>query len=146
MNDQPDVAMPTGEATNVLERVIDGVLNRVLPHVDARTIYGEPIVRGDLTIVPVGRVSYRFGFGGGGGKGGAQGEGEGSGGGGGGSLEVIPVGYIEMGTEARFVPVIDRTKIALAGLRVIAPMAASIAEVTPPGADRPVHGADAYLS
>jgi uncharacterized spore protein YtfJ len=56
----------------------------------AQTIYGSPIERGRLTIIPVGKV--RFGLGGGSGN--REKEGEGSGGGGG--MMIAPVGYIEM--------------------------------------------------
>ena len=130
VNDEPQIPLPTDEPSNIMERVIDGVLSKVLPYGGARTIFGEPVAQGERTVIPVGRVSYRFGFGAGGGTGGTRAEGEmgentGSGGGGGGSLEVIPLGYIEEGPEgSRFVPIKDQTRIAVAALSIVALVAA----------------------
>ena len=59
----------------------------------AATVFGEPVVREGVTVIPVAKA--RFGFGGGGGAGGLGGD-EGSGGGGGGGALVSPVGYIEV--------------------------------------------------
>ena len=56
------------------------------------TVFGEPIEREGITVIPVARA--RFGFGGGGG--GAYEPDGGSGGGGGGGGVVSPVGYIEV--------------------------------------------------
>jgi uncharacterized spore protein YtfJ len=56
------------------------------------TVFGEPIEREGITVIPVARA--RFGFGGGGG--GAYEEEGGAGGGGGGGGVVSPVGYIEV--------------------------------------------------
>lgn len=57
------------------------------------TVFGEPVEREGITVIPVAKA--RFGFGGGGGGGARAGE-EGSGGGGGGGALVSPVGYIEV--------------------------------------------------
>lgn len=57
------------------------------------TVFGEPVERDGITVIPVAKA--RFGFGGGGGAGASGGE-EGSGGGGGGGALVSPVGYIEV--------------------------------------------------
>ena len=57
------------------------------------TVFGDPVEREGITVIPVAKA--RFGFGGGGGAGGREGE-EGSGGGGGGGALVNPVGYIEL--------------------------------------------------
>jgi uncharacterized spore protein YtfJ len=61
-------------------------------------IYGEPVERDGVTVIPVGKVRWVLG-------GGEGGEAEGSGGGG---ITVSPVGFIEIkdGT-ARFKPVFD---------------------------------------
>jgi uncharacterized spore protein YtfJ len=56
----------------------------------AQTIYGSPIERDNLTIIPIGKV--RFGLGGGTGSRGETGEGSGGGGG----IIIAPVGYIEI--------------------------------------------------
>lgn len=72
---------------NLLERIAGTVGSRA--HVTA--VFGEPVEREGLTVIPVARA--RFGFGGGGGSGMREGD-EGSGGGGGGGAVVSPVGYI----------------------------------------------------
>ena len=77
----------------------------------SKTIYGDPITAGAVTVVPVAEVGFGFGGGGGGGTGPELGEGGGStgggsGGGGGGGGVVRPIGFIEI-TESgsRWVPV-----------------------------------------
>ncbi|RIJ34276.1 spore germination protein GerW family protein [Pontibacter oryzae] len=59
---------------------------------NSATIYGEPVEREGITVIPVSKAAY--GFGGGEGTGTAEGKGEGSGGGGG--MALTPVGYIEI--------------------------------------------------
>jgi uncharacterized spore protein YtfJ len=76
-------------ADELLQRVGRLVGDRV----KVTTIYGEPIERDGLTVIPVARA--RFGFGGGGGGGVSEGD-HGSGGGGGGGAMVSPAGYIEI--------------------------------------------------
>lgn len=109
--------------------IVARLAGRVGKRAGVRTVFGDPVERDGITVIPVGRM--RWGFGGGGGRGGrANEEGEGSGGGGGGMAS--PVGYIEIsdGT-ARFqrigLPVAPGTLIAVAiafyvamrGLRVL---------------------------
>jgi uncharacterized spore protein YtfJ len=76
---------------------VDGLLERVGQTVGgkarASTVFGEPVEREGITVIPVAKA--RFGFGGGGGAGTREGE-EGSGAGGGGGAVVTPVGYIEV--------------------------------------------------
>ncbi len=89
---------------------IESLARGVQDSLSSKTIYGDPITAGGVTVVPVAEV--RFGFGGGGGGGtGQPGEdgvvaGTGGGGGGGGGGAVEPVGFIEI-TESgsRWVPV-----------------------------------------
>lgn len=66
----------------------------------AQTVYGPPVEREGVTVIPVARVWYGFG----GGSGSAATEAAGSGGGGG--VVVTPVGYLELkqGT-TRFRPI-----------------------------------------
>jgi len=77
--------------------IVDELMQRLGEVVGDRakvsTVFGEPVVREGITVVPVARA--RFGFGGGGGAGAHAGD-EGSGGGGGGGALVSPVGYIEV--------------------------------------------------
>lgn len=56
----------------------------------ATTIYGEPVERGDVTIIPVAKIKYGFGGGSGTNKTGEEGSG------GGGGVSVTPTGYIEI--------------------------------------------------
>ena len=85
-------------------QLVDELLERIGQTVGQRahvsTVFGEPVQRDDLTVIPVAKA--RFGFGGGGGSGGPPGK-EGSGGGGGGGAAVTPVGFIEVrGGSAQF--------------------------------------------
>jgi uncharacterized spore protein YtfJ len=76
-------------ATELLERIGQTVGQKA----QVSTIFGEPVERDAVTVIPVAKA--RFGFGGGGGGGSREGD-EGSGGGGGGGAIVSPVGYIEV--------------------------------------------------
>jgi uncharacterized spore protein YtfJ len=76
-----------------------------------KNVYGEPISRGDRTVIPVARIAYAFG-GGGGGREGNQAA-PGGGGGGGGRMSAVPAGAIEItSTGTRFVPLLDWRKLA----------------------------------
>jgi uncharacterized spore protein YtfJ len=71
---------------------LERMMERLGATANAATIFGAPIERGEITVIPVAKAAY--GFGGGGGR--RAGE-EGSGGGGG--VRVSPVGYIEIRNE-----------------------------------------------
>ncbi len=75
--------------TELLERIGEAVGQRA----QVSTIFGEPVQREAVTVIPVAKA--RFAFGGGGGSGAVESN-EGSGGGGGGGVAVSPVGYIEL--------------------------------------------------
>ena len=76
-------------ADELLQRIGQTVRDKA----NASAVFGEPVERDGVTVIPVAKA--RYGFGGGGGAGAHQGE-EGSGGGGGGGALVSPVGYIEV--------------------------------------------------
>jgi uncharacterized spore protein YtfJ len=76
--------------SDLLEQIGQAVGQRA----QVSTIFGEPVERQGVTVVPVAKA--RFGFGGGGGSGSHREADEGSGGGGGGGVAVSPVGYIEI--------------------------------------------------
>jgi len=79
--------------------LIEGLAEKLGVTASAACIYGPPVERDGLTVIPVARVMY--GLGGGGGHRDAE-EGSGMGGG----VMARPVGYIEMkGGEARFCPI-----------------------------------------
>lgn len=84
--------------TNIESEAQGGLVERLAQLVggraDVRLVYGEPIERKDMTIVPVARVRYGFGGGTGNkGKGEAV-EAKGEGAGGGGGLMAAPAGFL----------------------------------------------------
>lgn len=75
---------------------VERLAQRLGVSADASHIFGAPVERDGLTVIPVARAVYGFG----GGSGSRQGE-EGAGGGGG--VALTPVGFIELKAgEARF--------------------------------------------
>jgi uncharacterized spore protein YtfJ len=76
-------------ADQLLQRIGDAVGGRAM----VSAVFGEPVEREGITVIPVAKA--RFGFGGGGGAGAREGD-EGSGGGGGGGAFVSPAGFIEV--------------------------------------------------
>ena len=83
-----------GGAEGLLERLVDRIGGRT----GVQAVFGDPIERNGITVIPVARV--RWGFGGGSGSGpvtGAADAGMAGGSGGGGAVGAVPVGYIEMG-------------------------------------------------
>jgi len=105
-----DTARHAGEATPA-ERLLERLADRIGARASVGAVFGEPIERGDLTIVPVARV--RWGFGGGAGNAepapGRPGDGGvAGGGGGGGGAAADPVGYLEIGPDgATFRPIAE---------------------------------------
>ncbi|MGD9890956.1 MAG: spore germination protein GerW family protein [Dehalococcoidia bacterium] len=80
-----------GQAGAILDRLAE----RLRGAANAAAVYGTPVVRDGVTVIPVAKV--RWGFGGGGGTGTSPGDkGSGSGEGGGGGVLATPMGYIEM--------------------------------------------------
>lgn len=75
----------------------------------AQTIFGEPVERNGITVIPVARV--RWGLGGGWGEGGdksSPSSAGGTGGGAGGGMMAEPSGYIEISASGtRYRPIID---------------------------------------
>ena len=104
------------QAQKAARTSIDGFVERMAEHVGSkasvRAVFGDPIERDGITVVPVARV--RWGFGGGAGRGpiamgagASDGAGEttfdegssGAGTGGGGGVTADPIGYIEIGPD-----------------------------------------------
>jgi len=79
----------TYEGSALADELLQRIGETVGDKAKASTIFGEPIEREGITVIPVARA--RFGFGGGGGEG-KQGPGRGGGGG----AVVSPLGYIEL--------------------------------------------------
>jgi uncharacterized spore protein YtfJ len=87
------VAVTATERSELVTELLERIGETVGQRARVSTVFGEPIHRERVTVIPVARA--RFGFGGGGGSGSRE-EGEGSGGGGGGGGFVSPLGYIEV--------------------------------------------------
>jgi uncharacterized spore protein YtfJ len=86
------------ESGSELTSSVERLAARIGARARAASVFGEPIERGSVTIVPVAKI--RWGFGGGAG---AEEPGKLVGGGGGGGVRATPVGYIEIeGSETRY--------------------------------------------
>jgi uncharacterized spore protein YtfJ len=85
--------MATQQRSQLVEELLEQISAAVGDKAKVSSVFGDPVERDGITVIPVARA--RFGFGGGGGSGGPEGE-EGAGGGGGGGAMVTPVGYIEV--------------------------------------------------
>jgi uncharacterized spore protein YtfJ len=93
------------------DSLVERLAERVGLHAGAAAVYGTPVERDGVTVIPVAKV--RYGFGGGGGSG-ARGEG------GGGGVAMTPVGYVEIrGGTAEFRPIPDPAAFVLAFVPVI---------------------------
>jgi uncharacterized spore protein YtfJ len=96
-----------------IERMVDGL--------GVGSVFGEPIREGGVTVVPVAEVRFAFGYGYGSGRGGEAdvlpSTTEGSGGGSGAGGRASAKGYIRISAdEVSFEPVLDVTRLALAGI------------------------------
>jgi uncharacterized spore protein YtfJ len=88
------------------------VFQSMINNSGARAVFGEPVISGEKTIIPVARISYGFGFGSGRRK-----PDDPEKGGGGGGFNAVPAGCIEIGAgESRFIPISDRKRLATAML------------------------------
>ncbi len=94
------MAVDSQEGSQLANELLQRIGETVGRKADAATIFGEPVQRQGVTVIPV--ATARFGFGGGGGSGTREGEGGGvgTGGGGGGGVAVRPIGYIEVHDES----------------------------------------------
>ncbi|MBM3329104.1 MAG: sporulation protein [Calditrichaeota bacterium] len=93
--------------TNAQE-IIDTILSRLKGLASTETVVGQPVTVGNVTLLPVIKVSIGFAAGSGEGSGGDEkrGQGSGGGGGGGGGASVQPVGFLAYdGEQIRYIPV-----------------------------------------
>jgi uncharacterized spore protein YtfJ len=90
------MATATDERSQLVNDLLERIGQTVGDRAQASAIFGEPVEREGVTVVPVAKA--RFAFGGGGG-GGTREEREGFGRGGGGGVAVTPIGYIEVRDE-----------------------------------------------
>ena len=99
---------------------VERLAKRTSATAKASTVFGKPVKRGEVTVIPVARARWAFGGGGGSGP-------EGSGSGGGGAGQVAPIGYIEVhGDRAEFKP-IRRAGPVWAGIAAAGIAAAAVA-------------------
>jgi len=98
-------------------------IEKMIDELGVGAVFGEPIREGGVTVIPVAEVRFAFGYGYGSGRGrGEKAEGspstdEGSGGGSGAGGRASAKGYIRISAdEVRFEPVVDVTRLALAGI------------------------------
>lgn len=85
----PEIEQGSSPAAELVERIA----SKLGAKASVSAVYGEPIERDGVTIIPVARVSLGFGVGAGSGQHETQ---IGQGGGGGGGAVAVPVGYIEI--------------------------------------------------
>ena len=86
-----EIARETAEDRPV-DRFLDRLAERIGGRASVKAVFGEPIERADLTVVPVARVRWGFG----GGSGSSEAEAKASGSGGGGGVAADAIGYIEI--------------------------------------------------
>jgi uncharacterized spore protein YtfJ len=114
------------------DELLASLAERVGGRVAASTVFAPPVERGGITVIPV--ATARFVVGGGSGSDPKKGQ---EGGGGGGLGRVAPAGYIELKDgRSRFVPIVNRARIALAGLAAMTACAAAIGLLLPRRAPR----------
>lgn len=118
---RPGTQPPRRHADELLATLVE----RIGARLSASTVYGEPVERDGVTVVPV--AATRFAIGGGGGSDSTKAQ-EGEGGGGAGGL--TPVGYIELKDgSSRYVPLVRPARMlaivccaVLAGLLFARPL------------------------
>ncbi len=96
---------------------IEQILSRLVNTARVDAVFGQPVERGDTTVIPCSEVTIGLGMGSGGGPVDAQGNRTGSGSGAGGGAKGRPIAVIVITKDGAHVePILDLTKIALAGL------------------------------
>lgn len=110
------------------DELLAALAERIGARFDASSVFGTPVERDGVTVIPV--AAIRLGLGGGGGSDPRKGQ-DGEGGGGAGSAS--PAGYIELKDgRSRFVPVVHPARMlllvaaaTLAGLAIMRPRVAA---------------------
>jgi uncharacterized spore protein YtfJ len=91
-----------------IQQLLECMAERVSASASVKNVYGDPVVVGNRTVIPVARI--RYGFGGGGGNRHEQ-----EGGGGGGHVSAGPCGALEVTPDGtRFIHFDERQKIGAA--------------------------------
>lgn len=108
-------------------------IEQMLDKLGVEAVFGKPTSEGEVTIIPVAQIEMGFGYGSGYGRATPAGQtngseaqtpaqaGEGGGSGGGGGGRATPRGYVRITPqEVKFQPIIDETRIPLAGILMVA--------------------------
>ncbi len=120
-------------------------LGRLLETVGAGSVFAAPVVREDVTVIPCAEVMMGLGMGLGLGQGSGTGmaadntgqsKGSGAGGGGGGTSRPVAAIVITQG-QVRVEPIVDATKVALAGITTLAFMGATLLRTSRAGRETP---------
>jgi uncharacterized spore protein YtfJ len=119
---------PPVDTTTRTDELLSTLADRVGARFAASTVYGSPVERDGVTVIPV--ATARFGLGGGGGADPTKGQ-KGDGGGAAGSS--APAGYIEIkGDRTRFVPVVHPARmLALIAGTILAALLILRPRITP---------------
>jgi uncharacterized spore protein YtfJ len=92
-------------AAEPIDRMLDRVGERISMRASVRAIFGEPVERGEVTIIPVARVRWGYGGGAGTGPDATDGQTMSGGSGAGGAVIADPMGYVEVRHDgAAYVP------------------------------------------
>ena len=126
-----DAAREAAEKRTAGGRLLERIMTKMGGQAHVTSVFGEPVERDGITVIPVARLRWFFGMGTGSGPSESTGDdapagmGEGSGGGGGGGAE--PVGYVEIGPHgARFTPIEDANQMPSPALVLAAGVAAAL--------------------
>ena len=102
---------------NVAEQSVEKVLGRLVETAKVDAVFGQPVERGNATVIPCSEVAVGLGFGMGGGPVDERGNQVGGGGGAGGGARGRPIAAIIVTQDdVRVEPIMDITKVALAGM------------------------------
>ncbi len=96
---------------------LEHTMSRLVNSARVEAVFGQPVERGDITVIPCSEISVGLGMGSGSGPVDAQGNRAGGGSGGGGGASGRPIAAIVITKEGvRIEPIFDLTKIVLASL------------------------------
>jgi uncharacterized spore protein YtfJ len=99
------------------EQSVEKVMSRLFDTARVDAVFGQPVERGNATVIACSEVSVGFGFGSGGGPVDEKGNQVGGGAGAGGSARGRPIAAIVITQDGvRVEPIMDLTKVALAGM------------------------------
>jgi uncharacterized spore protein YtfJ len=99
------------------EQSVEKFVNRLVDAARADAVFGQPVERGNATVIPCSEVIVGAGFGFGGGPVDEKGNQVGRGGGAGGNMRGRPIAAIVVTEDGvRVEPIMDLTKVALAGM------------------------------